>query len=191
MKKLFFFILILTAFTSSVKAVESKKTSFVDSVALRIYCRIGIVFNQDIRHCLEGSTSSTNLVSSQSYPEVAASSIQVIYPVQVAQTVVEKPIERFVYVQGAPGPQGIKGEQGTQGLSGSSGTAFTGIAMPFWNGSGASGSFGGGGSGPAGPVGPQGLIGVTGTPGTTTVIYSFSTSTGDITATGTIPQMDL
>ncbi len=185
MRYLFSVFFLLVILTSSVGALVNDRMSLLDSVAFRFYCRMGIVFSQDIERCALNETEKLNfnLIGGRTLASPGVSQsvppIQVIQ--QVVQRVIEKPVETVSYIQGPAGPQGEQGATGLSGVSGKDAT-FSAATLPFWVGL---GSTGGGSVGATGPAGPAGAD------GTTTTIYVVASSTENISATGTITTLNL
>jgi hypothetical protein len=142
--------------STAVGQVESVQTQapFLQTAALKFYCRYGSLLNEDVSGC-----TPKTVVQEQPQQTVQEKVVEVVrnvfVPVAQAQepsdSYLESMIRRIVlellpYSQTivVKGEKGDKGDKGDPGTSGSNLLAFDGIQMPFWNGYGAGPVTGGG-----------------------------------------------
>ena len=141
--------------STAVGQVESiqPQTTFLQTTALKFYCRYGSVLNEDVSGC-----TPKTVVQEQPQQTVQEKVVEVVrnafVPVASAQEPSDSYLEsmiRRIVLELLPQPQvitvkgekGDKGDKGDPGTSGSNLLAFDGIQMPFWSGYG-SGPTGGG-----------------------------------------------
>lgn len=108
-----------------------QETVSLKTLAFKIYCRFGTALNDDTSHCSLKNRSADSL-SVQKTTQVVPEKKTIVAAPQVIQKIIERPIEKIVYIQGQVGPQGPKGDTGANGRDGLQ--AFSGIPQPFWNG---------------------------------------------------------
>ena len=142
--------------STAVGQVESVQTQapFLQTAALKFYCRYGSLLNEDVSGCNPKTVVQEEL--KQTVQEKVVEVVRNVFvPVASAQEPSDSYLEsmiRRIVLELLPQPQvitvkgekGDKGDKGDPGVSGSNLQAFDGIQMPFWNGYGAGPVTGGG-----------------------------------------------
>lgn len=144
--------------STAVGQVESVQTQapFLQTAALKFYCRYGSVLNEDVSGCTPKAVVQEQPQPQQTVQEKVVEVVRNVFvPVASAQEPSDSYLEsmiRRIVLELLPQPQvitvkgekGDKGDKGDPGVSGSNLQAFDGIQMPFWNGYGAGPVTGGG-----------------------------------------------
>lgn len=191
--------------TTSIRAIYNpykENLNFVDSLALRVYCKLAPIFMSAYSKCY---VPAGGVVMKESSIDLSPVNMKLASQQQQIDDLLKRPTTTSTvmsgssiikYISGAgqtivkyistPGPKGDTGPVGPQGPAGASGTggAFTTIPNTVYQYVPVSS---GGGTGATGATGAQGPAGPQGPAGSSTV----ATTTYDLTATGTITTNNL